>query len=387
MKILYVSDESVIGGVVRSGVAEAVDSLANAVAEDSALEVAMICPDGNSTFIRMAFGVRQETGYRSCKLLGVTYYLLPAGKDFLARAAKLADTLEPDVLHNFAEPELLGMMENRPGRAIYTIDQAEYVRGKEDALAAYDAITTVSRAYAEKLLAGGDKLSETLAGMDFLGITNGILTTVFNPANGLFLEQSYKPEDMAGKAACKAHLLKMYGIPGDPCVYLYMGRLAQEKGIDAILDSLDAIRDSGGFLLIVGKGDKIYEERLSSLTRADGALWVNRWASPMQMLPLLSGADYYLSPSISEPCGLMPMTAARYGVIPITTLADGLADNMDSEIAVLVGEDGLAGAISHAAALYADTQSLAAKRLSCMARDFSWKTRKAGYIDLYNVEE
>ena len=84
---------------------------------------------------------------------------------------------------------------------------------------------------------------------------------------------------------------------------------------------------------------------------------------------------------------ILPMTAARYGVIPITTLADGLADNMDSEIAVLVGEDGLAGAISHAAALYADTQSLAAKRLSCMARDFSWKTRKAGYIDLYNVEE
>lgn len=387
MKILYVSDESVIGGVVRSGVAEAVDSLANAVAEDSALEVAMICPDGNSTFIRMAFGVRQETGYRSCKLLGVTYYLLPAGKDFLARAAKLADTLRPDVLHNFAEPEFLGLMENRPARAIYTIDQAEYVRGKEDALAAYDAITTVSRAYAEKLLAGGDKLSETLAGMDFLGITNGILTTVLNPANGLFLEQSYKPEDMAGKAACKAHLLKMYGIPGDPCVYLYMGRLAQEKGIDAILDSLDAIRDSGGFLLIVGKGDKIYEERLSSLTRADGALWVNRWASPMQMLPLLSGADYYLSPSISEPCGLMPMTAARYGVIPITTLVDGLADNMDSEIAVILGDGGLAGAIAQATELYMDKDVMTAKRKASMSRDFSWKTRKTRYIDLYKGEE
>lgn len=387
MKILYVSDESVIGGVVRSGVAEAVDSLANAVAEDSEMDVAMICPDGNSTFIRMAFGVRQEAGYRSCKLLGVTYYLLPAGKDFMARAAALADTLEPDVLHNFAEPELLGLMENRPARAIYTIDQAEYVRDKAESLTAYDAITTVSHAYAEKLLSGGDNLAETLAGMDFRGITNGILTTVLNPANGLFLEQSYKPEDMAGKVACKAHLLKMYGIQGNPCIYLYMGRLAQEKGIDAILDAISTIRDSGGFLLVVGKGEKEYEDKLSALTRADGALWVNRWASPMQMLPLLSGADFYLSPSISEPCGLMPMTAARYGVIPITTLADGLADNMDSGISVIIGEDGLAGAIYQAADLYADPDALAAKRMACMGRDFSWKTRKAGYIELYKAEE
>ena len=387
MNILYVTDESVIGGVVRSGVAEVVDSLANAVAEDTAHTVSVICPDGNSTFVRMAFGVRQESGYRKCKLLGVHYYLLPRGADFTARAAALADKLSPEVLHNFAEPELLTMMECRPARAVYTIDRAEFVRDKVEALAAYDAVTTVSRAYAEELLGAGDALAETLRGMEFRGITNGILTTVLNPANGLFLDTSYKPEDLSGKEACKRHLLEMYGIKGEPCIYLYMGRLAAEKGMDDMLDAVETIRASGGFTIFVGLGEERYEKALSALNRSDGALWVERWASPTQMLPMLSGADFYLSPSVSEPCGLMPMTAARYGVVPVTTLSGGLADNMDGEIAVLIGEDGLSGAVARASALYADGEAMDAKRRACMERDFSWDTRKAEYIKLYGGQD
>lgn len=385
MKILYVADESIIGGVVRSGVAEVVDSLANAVSEDCAVSV--ICPDRDSIFLRMAFGLEQREGFRTCRLLGVTYYLLPRGGDFLGRAAALADTLAPDVLHNFAAPELLGLLSNRPGRAVYTIDQADFVRGRETALEGYDAVTTVSRAYAAELLAGGDALAELLGCKDFCGITNGILTSVFNPANGLFLEASYRPEDQAGKTACKRRLLATYGIPGDLCVYLFMGRLVRDKGLDGILEAVHAIRDSGGFLVVVGRGEQGYEDRLSALTRGDGALWVDRWASPMQLMPMLSGTDFYLSPSITEPCGLMPMTAARYGAVPIVTLNGGLGDNMDEEIAVIVGEDGMAEAIARAAALYDDKDALAAKRRTCMTRDFSWETRKAEYLELYRASE
>lgn len=383
MRILYIADESVIGGVVRSGVAEVADSLANAVAETE--QVSVICPDGDSLFLRMAFGLRQEDGYRTCRLLGVDYYLLPRGGDFLTRAAALADKLEPEVLHNFAAPELLGMLKKRPARCIYTIDQADFVRSKTAALAAYDAVTTVSRAYAAELLARGDALAQTLRGMDFRGIANGILTSVLNPANGLFLEASYKPEDQTGKAVCKEHLLRTYGIQGSPCIYLFMGRLVRDKGLDEMLAAVHTIRDSGGFALFVGKGNKTYEEKLAALKREDGALWVDRWASPMQMLPLLSGADFYLSPSITEPCGLMPMTAARYGAVPIVTLNGGLRDNMDGEIAVIVGvgEDGMEGAVARAAALYGDQEALAAKRKACMERDFSWATRKAEYLEIY----
>ena len=59
---------------------------------------------------------------------------------------------------------------------------------------------------------------------------------------------------------------------------------------------------------------------------------------------------------------------------------------MDDEIAVIVGEDGMAGAVAEAAALYADKDALAAKRAACMARDFSWQTRKTGYLEVYAGE-
>lgn len=378
-KLMMLTDESVLAGCARSGVAEVADSLANAMAADYAVSV--VCPDGDGAFVRMAANLRQVAdGVRACRLFGVDYYLLrrwPEGLDTVVEA------VGPDVLHNFAAPELLGALPTRPARCVYTIDQADFVRGRETALLAYDAVTTVSGAYAAELLAGGDALAETLAGMDFRGITNGILEAVFAPEKGLLVPARYTAEDQGGKAACKERLLRTYGIQGNPCLYLMMCRLVRDKGLDDVLDAVHTIRDSGGFAAIVGRGDKEYESKLAALTRADGVLWVKQRPSPMQAIPLLAGADYYLSPSIAEPCGLMPMTACRYGAVPVVTLAGGLADNMDDEIAVIVGEDGMAGAVAEAAALYADKDALAAKRAACMNRDFSWATRKAGYLEVY----
>ena len=382
-KLLILTDESVLGGCAKSGVAEVADSLANAMTPDYA--VSAVCPDGDSVFIRMAANLRQYAdGVRACRLFGVDYYLVDRS-GWPDRAAELAGELAPDVLHNFAAPELLGMLVKRPVRCVYTIDQADFVRGKPETLTAYDAVTTVSRAYAQELLERGDALAETLAGLDFRGVTNGILTPVFCPEKGLLVSAKYSADDQSGKAVCKARLLCTYGIPGDPCLYLMMCRLVRDKGLDDVLEAVHAIRDSGGFTVIVGRGDRAYEQRLSVLTRADGALWISKWPSPVQAIPMLAGADYYLSPSITEPCGLMPMTACRYGAVPIVTLNGGLADNMDSEIAVVVGEDGMAGAVAQAATLYADKTALAAKRADCMRRDFSWSTRRQGYLEVYGT--
>ena len=52
------------------------------------------------------------------------------------------------------------------------------------------------------------------------------------------------------------------------------------------------------------------------------------------------------------------------------------------EIAVLV-RDSVAGAVSEAAALYANPDALVTKRAACMQKDFSWATRKAEYLEVY----
>lgn len=380
-KLLILTDESVLGGCAKSGVAEVADSLANAMTPD--YTVSVVCPDGGGVFVRMAANLRPYAeGVRTCRLFGVDYYLVDR-PFWPERALALVDGLAPDILHSFAAPELLGKLERRPARCVYTIDQADFVRDKPEALAAYDTVTTVSETYARELLEGGDALAETLAGLDFQGITNGILTPVFAPEKGLLVSARYSAGDQSGKAVCKARLLRTYGIPGDPCLYLMMCRLVRDKGLDEVLEAVHAIRDSGGFTVIVGRGDRAYEQRLSALTRADGALWISKWPSPVQAIPMLAGADFYLSPSVTEPCGLMPMTACRYGAVPIVTLSGGLKDNMDGEIAVIVGEDGMAGAVDRAAELYADKAALTAKRVACMGRDFSWATRRAGYVEVY----
>lgn len=379
-KLMFLTDESILGGCACSGVAEVVDSLANSVATDYAVTV--VCPDGNSVWTRMAANLRQiSEGVRTCRLFGVDYYLLRRWPDGLSM---VVENTKPDVLHNFAAPELLTTLATRPPRCIYTIDQADFMQGREDTLRLYDAVTTVSKAYAIELLERGDQLSQVLGEVNFRGITNGILASVFAPEKGLMTSAKYSADDFSGKAVCKERLCRIYGIPADKCIYLMMCRLVHDKGVDDVLKAVHTIRDSGGFLLLVGKGEKQYEEQLAKLTRDDGVLWVNRWPSAVQAVPLLAGADFYLSPSIAEPCGLMPMTACRYGCIPITTLNGGLKDNMDDEIAVIVGEDGVTGAVAKVAALYGDTDALITKRAACMERDFSWATRKAEYLEIYH---
>jgi starch synthase len=165
-----------------------------------------------------------------------------------------------------------------------------------------------------------------------------------------------------------------------------MCRLIKEKGLEKVFDSIQTIRDTGGILIVVGKGAHVYEQQLRSYKHSDGVVYVDRWASPIQAAPLAAGADFYLCPSNTEACGLMPMTASRYGAIPIVTMNGGLVDNFSQDNAVIVDDNGLEDAIKRASELYFDKKALKEKRISCMTSDFSWTTRKQGYISIYEKE-
>lgn len=382
-KLLILTDESILAGCPKSGVAEVADSLANAMTEDYAVSV--VAPDGNGMFVRLSGdGVSVRDGVRRVRMFGVDYYLVLRSR-WAELAPLVASDLAPDVFHNFSAPELLEAMPIRPARCVYTIDQADFVRGEPDTLRAYDAVTTVSRAYAAELLAAGDALAATLAELDFRGITNGILSPVFAPEKGLLIPAAYSADDLAGKDVCKRRLCRTYGIDPARAVYLMACRLVRDKGLDEVIAHVHDLRDSGGTLLMVGSGDMEYERKLRRLMPPDGVIYLNKWPSAIQVIPLLAGADFYLSPSITEPCGLMPMTACRFGCIPLTTLSGGLADNMDESVALLVGDGGMPDALTRASALYADKTALAEKRRACMTRDYSWATRKQGYLEVYKA--
>lgn len=378
------SVESVFSGRVLSGMAEMVDSMANSLSKD--YDVTIVCPDGNSVFIRNAGDLREiGEGVRACRFSAVDYYLV-APEQWLDKVVKIVEDLNPDILHNFAEPEIISMLSKRPQKVVCTFDQADFVRGKEEFLPLYDTVTTSSVQYAKDVLSVGDFLAKTLESIDFQGITAGILDTVFTPVKGLLIPAGYSAEDQNGKRQCKNSLLKSYGISGDPYICLMMCRLIKEKGLEKVFDVIDTIKQTGGVLVVVGKGNHSYEQQLRKYKHSDGVVYIDRWASPVQAAPLAAGADFYLCPSNTEACGLMPMTASRYGAIPIVTMNGGLVDNFSQDNAVIVDDNGLEDAIQRASELYFDKKALKEKRISCMTSDFSWTTRKQGYISIYEKE-
>ncbi len=391
MKTLCIlTAKSLLSGTARSGVGEVADSVANVMTDR--YRVTVVCPDGDSVYIRMADNLTERRdGVRRCRLFGVDYILVERAA-WPERAVRAVEELGPDILHSFAWPEILP---ENCGRKVITVEGTPVVHGDGSLVSPslrsvqqknrplcttssedWDVVCSVSEAHARELSAA--------LRLPVRGVTNGLLTPVYAPERGLMIEAAYSAEDHAGKALCKRRLLRDYGIEGDPCVFLFMARLVPEKGVDAALEAVHAIRDAGGVTLFVGRGDPALEARVGALMRSDGAIWAARWANPVQGVGLLAGADFLLNPVTYEPCGLTAMKAARFGTIPITTLAGGLGDNMDEEIAVVI-RDGLPEAIGRAFELYRDKDALAAKRTAGMGRDFSWRTRRAGYLEVYEI--
>lgn len=104
----------------------------------------------------------------------------------------------------------------------------------------------------------------------------------------------------------------------DGCCFLYVGRLAPEKGVDVLLRAFDGV---DGELVVAGDGDE--RERLRSLapprTRFLGHL--DRDALPAWY----AAADALVLPSLSEPWGMPLNEAAAAGMVLVASDAVGAA--------------------------------------------------------------
>ena len=106
-----------------------------------------------------------------------------------------------------------------------------------------------------------------------------------------------------------------------------------------------------------------------------------------------AGADFFLMPSLFEPCGLNQMYSQVYGTVPIVSRVGGLADTVidaDEDSANGTGlmcepnAASLRDALQRALILFADRPRYLAVQQRAMARDFSWKVAAAGYEQLYH---
>src|SRR5439155_13608333 len=199
-----------------------------------------------------------------------------------------------------------------------------------------DAITTVSPTHATEILTpgGGMGLAPYLNNRraDFFGILNGCDYEHWNPETDRHIPARFSAKNLAGKAACKAALQKQMKLNVAPHVPLFgiVSRFAPQKGFDLLREALPvAMSQMAMQFVVLGSGDPGTESFFRWLQYA----FPGRAAAHIGFDVDLShrieaGSDFFLMPSLYEPCGLNQMYSLRYGTLPIVRATGGLEDTV-----------------------------------------------------------
>jgi starch synthase len=199
-------------------------------------------------------------------------------------------------------------------------------------------ITTVSPRYAEEIQRpdggfGFDGIMRANRGR-LVGILNGIDTHEWDPLRDPFLPAPYSSEDLAGKAAAKADVLRRYALPADaaalkrPLIGM-VSRLVDQKGLDLIAALERELPRLDAAFVVLGMGEARYQDLWLRLAAAHPRRIAARVGFDEALAHLIeAGADMFLMPSRYEPCGLNQMYSLRYGTVPIVRAVGGLADTV-----------------------------------------------------------
>lgn len=289
----------------------------------------------------------------------------------------------------------LGLPEEYRGRL--TFDGA--INMMKGAIEVADIVTTVSKSYADELRYPyyAHRLDGVLRNAWLWGITNGIDTMTFDPATDKAIAVHYSAAHMEGKWENKQALREELGLrtDTDAPILAMVTRLAGHKGIDLLCYIFQRLMEREVQLVIVGTGERQYEYALSAFARQyPGRVAVRLCFDQELASRIYAGADIYLMPSKSEPCGLSQLIAMRYGTVPVVAATGGLRDTVppyNSETKEGRGftfqsynADDFLGAIDRAVGLYygarEEWNELAKRDMEC---DFSWQQPAAEYMQLY----
>ncbi|MCD7859185.1 MAG: glycogen synthase [Firmicutes bacterium] len=284
-----------------------------------------------------------------------------------------------------------------------TLDMGGSVNMMKGAIEMADLVTTVSETYSRELMypyyAHGLDGVISSAAWKLTGITNGIDVNTFNPETDPALPAHYNADTfVSGKAACKAALQEEVGLPNRPDTPLMVmvTRLAGHKGLDLLCYiARTLLNEHDCQLIILGTG----EEKFENFFRELAAEYPDRVAAQITFnlglaARMYAGADIYLMPSKSEPCGLSQMNAMHYGTVPVVHATGGLRDTVPP--ADERGEGGLGFtfqsyngedflyAVTRCLNLYHnDREGFRRLQHTDMCQDFSWNVPAGRYMELF----
>ena len=276
--------------------------------------------------------------------------------------------------------------------------QVNFLKG---ALAFSDYVTTVSKKYSQEIQTTeygfGLEGVLRLRAATVTGILNGVDYEEWSPETDKFVAAKFTPADLRGKAKDKQDLLQTFGITKADAKLPVIGivsRFAAQKGFDLIAQVMDRLAREDMILIVLGTGDKEYEEMFLRLQKqfpqkiAVKVAYDNTIAHKIE-----AGADMFLMPSRYEPCGLNQIYSLKYGTVPIVRATGGLDDTIepwDARTGKGTGfkfyeynGESLLLTVKAALQAFRDEASWQVLMRNGMGRDFSWGASAKEYVKVY----
>lgn len=288
---------------------------------------------------------------------------------------------------------------------IFTMDRVEHYdtfNFLKGGIVYSDAITTVSRKYAEEIQT--PELGESLEGAlharaaDLHGILNGVDYKEWDPATDHNIAAHYTPENLEGKHECRRDLLHAFGaahVTDETPLLGIVSRFATQKGFDLIAQVAPRLLSGDVFLVALGTGEAYYEGVFRALQERYPRNAAIKIAYDITLAHKIeAGADIFLMPSRYEPCGLNQIYSMKYGTVPVVHATGGLDDTVDEwDPATKTGAgfrfidqtpEEFYAALQRAMKIFrTDKVSWMKIMRNGMAKHYSWTTPAKEYVEVY----
>jgi starch synthase len=266
-----------------------------------------------------------------------------------------------------------------------------------------DVVNTVSRGYASetRTASGGYGLDLFLnkKGDDYIGILNGVDYAQWNPATDALIPAKYSFSNMKGKLICKKVLQKEMGLTnsGKTPIIGIVSRFVEQKGFYLLKECIETmLKNMDVQFAILGAGDNQLEMYYGNLNQLYPGKIGSFIGFNNELAHLIeSGSDFFLMPSIYEPCGLNQIYSLKYGTLPIVHATGGLNDtveNYNQNTGEGTGfkfyeasEKAIYNTVYWAIETYHFRNSHIKKLIqNAMKQNFSWEDSSREYLKLYN---
>ncbi len=139
----------------------------------------------------------------------------------------------------------------------------------------------------------------------------------------------------------RKHIENFWG-QGDRKVVLFVGRLAEIKGVNYLIEAMRQVQ--GAVLVIAGKGDREEELRAQAENLGDKVLFIGA-KTHEELADIYASADIFVAPSVTvkgggkEGFGLTIIEAMASGVPVIASKTGGITDILSHEVNGLLVEE------------------------------------------------